>query len=234
MTTSKPDNTAPRKKYALIKWVRRYNKRNPAHAIVVPQGFTPSSKRIGQPARTLLGIMQSRSGLTVTRKFDEKTMLKLFPPGIRGKVMAKAHSQLGVHEWPSGSNSGAVRKYLEAAGYPWAGPWCAAFVTWVLKKCGIKHLPDSPASVDSWMAFARRHDLLKSEEKSLKGDLWIWSFGGDPTAHIGFCDDTKPRDSVAYYLDGNVGDYGGQVTNASRAASQIHACIDLVKLNNLK
>lgn len=230
------DPTAPRKKYALLKWVRKYNARNPSQRIDRPDGFNPDSKRIGKPARTYLKSMQRKAGLPVTGHFDEGTMARLLPPGLRSKVMAKAHSQLGVHEWPSGSNSGPVRKYLEAAGYPWAGPWCAAFVTWCLLKCGFsrKALPPYPASVDSWLDHARKHDCLKPVSKSLRGDLWVWGFSGDPDAHIGFCDDANAVDQTAYGLDGNVGAYGGSVTHVTRSAGQITACIDVVKLRRVK
>ena len=227
------DPTAPRKKYALLKWSRKYNAANPAHRIATPHGFNPEAKAIGTPARDFVRLMQRATGLPVTGQFDEATMRRLLPPGIRGAVMAKAHGQLGVHEWPDGSNSGPVRKYLEAAGYPWAGPWCAAFVTWVLKMCGFRRLPANPASVESWLEFGQAHGLLKPVAKSLHGDLWIWAFGGNPHAHIGFADEGV-KGGIAYFLDGNVGDHGGTVTDSERAAYQIHAVIDLVKLHNLK
>jgi hypothetical protein len=229
------DPTAPRKKYALLKWVRHYNKRNHAHIIAIPDGFRPKVQRIGEPARILLRRMQHAAGIPESGHFDERTMRRLLPPGTRSKVMGKAHSQLGVHEWPAGSNSGPVRKYLEAAGYPWAGPWCAAFVTWVLLKVGFKRscLPPAPASVASWLEHAREHHCLKPVEDALRGDLWIWGFGGNPHAHIGFCDDRDPDDQVAYGLDGNVGDYGGSVTHVTRSSGQITACIDLIKLKRI-
>jgi hypothetical protein len=215
----------------------RYNRArtNPANRIIIPIGFNPDTARVGGPARSLLRSMQKVSGLEATGRFDEATLRKLFPPSLRGKVMAIAHSQLGVHEWPSSSNSGPVRKYLEAAGYPWAGAWCAAFVTWCLLKAGFKRsqLPSGAASVAAWLDHAKAHDCLKPIDKSALGDLWVWGFGGNPHAHIGFCDDTRPADQVAYGLDGNVGAYGGSVTQVSRSAGQITACIDLVKLSRV-
>ena len=227
------DPTAPRKKYALLKWSRRWNKANPGRQIVVPAGFSPKTTAIGKPAREFVRMMQRECGLRVTGQFDEVTMRHLLPVGIRGAVMAMAHSQLGVHEWPSSSNSGPVMKYLKAAGYPWAGPWCAAFVTWVLMRCGFKHLPAQPASVEAWLEFGQRHGLLKPASKSLQGDLWIWQFDGNPHAHIGFCDEGI-KGNLAYFLDGNVGAYGGAVTDSERYAGQLHAVVDLVKLHQLK
>lgn len=51
--------------------------------------------------------------------------------------------------------------------------------------------------------------------------------------HIGFCDEGV-KGNMAYYIDGNVGNYGGQVTDSARPSSGIALVIDLVKLHNLK
>jgi hypothetical protein len=215
------DPTAPRKKYGLLKFVRRYNLRHPLKRIARPAGFKPETKRVGDPAREFVRNMQRRVGLKVTGKFDEPTMLRLFPPGVRSRVMAKVHSQLGVHEWPSGSNRGPVVKYLNATGLGGGYPWCAAFVTWILKQCGFKKFPPNPASAHSWAVWAKSKGITKPISKSKKGDLWVWEWGnGDGMYdHIGFCDDSKPGDATAYYIDGNVGAYGGAVTEASRSGS---------------
>jgi hypothetical protein len=127
-----------------------------------------------------------------------------------------------------------VRKYLEAAGYPWAGPWCAAFVAWCLKKEGVRVIPQGAASVEAWLNLARARDLIVPVQKSKLADLWVWGFSGNPHAHIGFCDDTDPADAIAYGLDGNVGSYGGMVTQVARSSGLITACIDLEKLARLK
>ena len=229
------DPTAPRKKYALRKWVRKYNARNPQRRILTPGGFNPDSERVGTPARELLRSMQRAAALPVTGKFDQRTMARLLPPGVRGRVMARAHAELGEHEWPPASNRGAIEEYLAAVGLGGGYAWCAAFVTWDLKH-EVPHLrlPANPAYVPSWLEFAKDHGLLKPVSKSLKGDLWIWNWDGGTPDHIGFCDDTNPRDPVAYYLDGNVGAYGGSGTNAARPANGIQACVDLVKLSRLK
>lgn len=234
---AKIDHTAPRKKWRLLKWSRNWNKRNPDKLVEKPQGFNPKSKRVGRPAREFVRRMQRATYLPVSGQFDEATMRRLFPPSLRGRVMAIAHSQLGVHEWPSGSNSGPVRNYLEAAGYPWAGPWCAAFVTWVLLKAGVKRsaMPSyGLASVEAWLDYARKRDCLKPVNQSKMGDLWVWGFSGNPHAHIAFCDDTNMADPEADGLDGNVGNYGGQVTHTSRSEGMITACVDVVKLSRLR
>lgn len=229
------DVTAPRKKYALLKFVRAWNEKHPKQKIVESQGFDPETKVVGTPAREFLKNMQRVVGLPVTGNFDRATMLRILPPGIRGEVMSRAHSELGVHEWPSGTNMGEVTKYLHAVGLGGGYPWCAAFVTWVLKKENFTKFPPNPASADSWGLWAKQKGITKSLSKSLKGDLWCWEWGnGDGMLdHIGFCDDSAPGDSIAYYVDGNVGAYGGSVTEASRSAGNIAVVIDLEKLKKL-
>lgn len=236
------DPTAPRKKFALAKWIRNYNDKHLSSERITyyraegetESAFDPSTEVIGIPARETLKKVQRIWNVPVSGHFDNATMKRLLPVGLRGSVMARAHGELGVHEWPSGSNSGPVRKYLEAAGYPWAGPWCAAFVTWVLLKEDVEKVPKGAASVEVWLNYAHRHDLIRPVQKSELGDLWIWGMGGNPHAHMGFCDDTDPKDAVAYGLDGNVGSYGGMVTQVRRASGLITACVNLEKLARLK
>jgi len=236
------DPTAPRKKYALAKWIREYNAKHPEAERITyyrepgstDSGFNPETEVIGQPARETLKKCQRIWNIPVSGNFDQATMKRLLPIGLRGGVMSRAHGELGVHEWPAGSNSGPVRKYLEAAGYPWAGPWCAAFVTWCLLKAGVKVVPHGAASVEAWLNLAHQHDLIVPVQKSKLADLWVWGLGGNPHAHIGFCDDTDPRDAIAYGLDGNVGNYGGMVTQVQRSSGLITACIDFEKLARLK
>lgn len=231
---AKLDHTAPRKKYRLLGFSRRWNKKHPHNRIEKPEGFDPKTKRVGSYAREFVRRMQEATGLPVTGKFDEATLRLLFPPGVRGQVMAVAHSQLGLHEWPAGSNWGPIKKFLKAIGLGPGNPWCAAFVCWVLRHAGYTGpLPSSPGWVDAWVELARKHGCLKDVDASKLGDLWVWGFGSDPTAHIGFCDDKNMNDPEADGLDGNVGDYGGEVTHVTRSEAQITYCIDLVKLSRL-
>ncbi len=224
------DVSAPRKKYALKKFAEAWNKKNPGHLIVRPDGVNPDVTLIGDPARVWVARMQAACHLPVTHKFDRATMQKLLPPGIRGQVMAIAHAELGEHEWPPGSNMGEIVEYLHVVGLSGGYPWCAAFVTWCLRKSGFTHLPPNPAYVPSWDDWAQSRGLLKPVSESRLGDLWIWW----KNQHIGFCDDTNPEDWIAYGLDGNVGSYGGSVTQVRRTSQEVTACVDLLKLRELK
>jgi hypothetical protein len=225
------DPTAPRKKFSLLKWSRHYNKLNGVK-VAEPAGFNPKTRVIGGPAREFVKRMQRATGLPITGRFDRETMLRLLPPGIRSRVMARAHGELGEHEWPAGSNAGPVLEYLKPLGLG-AAPWCAAFVTYVLRHEGIKSGPPNPAYVPSWGEWAKEKGLTKPLDKSLPGDLWCWNWDGGSLDHIGFCDEGV-KGATAYYLDGNVGNYGGQVTDAGRPASGVALVIDLVKLSRLK
>jgi len=231
------DPTAPRKKYALLKWVRRWNDAHPKDKIEVPATFKPGTEVVGNPARELLKEMQRRAKLPVSGNFNKATMAILLPIGVRGRVMATAHGELGVHEWPPGSNRGEVLKYLKAAGIGYGAPWCVSFVYWVLLHSGFerRQLPSGPASTPNWYTHAKKHGCLKPVKDSKLGDIWLWEWGNSDGMldHGGFCDDTNPSDRIAYYLDGNVGAYGGSVTHGARSAQNIAACIDVVKLSRV-
>jgi hypothetical protein len=231
------DFTATRKKFLLKRFIMQYNKDHPNKPIVIPEKFDPSIPYIGETARDLLKVMQKASRLEVTGFFNKPTMLKLLPPGIRGEVMSIAHAELGVHEWPPSSNRGEVLKYLKSAGIPFGAPWCVSFVYWVLIQAGFKreHLPSGPASTPNWHLFAKSHGCIKPVRLSEYGDIWLWEWnnGDGMLDHGGFCDDGI-EGMIAYYLDGNVGAYGGSVTDSQRSVANVAYCIDLVKLHNLK
>ena len=224
------DPAAQRKKYAMLKFQRSWNVKNPGHQIIEPAGFDPETDVIGTPAREFVKNLQRETRLLVTGRFDHATMRMILPPGIRSEVMALAHTQLGMHEWPPSSNMGEIVKYLNSVGLGGGYPWCAAFVTWVLKHEGFNRFPPNPAYVPSYHGWAKSKGLLKPVSDSKLGDMWIWW----RDQHVGFCDDTNPKDIIAYGLDGNVGAYGGSVTQVRRTSGEVTACIDLVKMKALK
>jgi hypothetical protein len=228
------DPTAPRKKYALLKFARdQWNPKHPNKIIERIEGFNPETEVIGEQAREFLRHMQAATGLPVTGKFDQATMLKLFPPNLRGRVMARAHAEVGETEWPPGSNWGPVKEYLLPLGITYGAPWCAAYVTWVLKKEGFMKFPPNPAYVPSWGEWATQKKIVKPHAQSKLGDLWCWNWDGGSLDHIGFCDEGI-KGASAFYVDGNVGANGGTVTDAARPESGIALVIDLDRLRALK
>jgi hypothetical protein len=228
--------TCRRKKWLLLHYVKKRNAKNPDHLIHRPDGFDVTKDVIGPPAREFVRNMQRMTGLKETGRFDQPTMVKLLPLGVRGHVMARAHAEVGEHEWPPGSNMGEIVKYLASVGLGGGYPWCAAFVTWVLKKEGFAAYPPGPASADSWGTWAKQKGITKPKAQSRMGDLWVWEWNASTDGmydHIGFCDEGI-HGANAFFIDGNVGAYGGTVTDASRYAGNIAVTIDIVKLHALK
>jgi hypothetical protein len=124
-----------------------------------------------------------------------------------------------------------VLKYLKDIGLGPA-PWCAAFVSYILKREGIDRWPPNRAYVPSWGDWAKQKNLTKPLSQSKMGDLWCWNWDGGLLDHIGFCDEGV-KGTSAYYIDGNVGAYGGSVTDAERPASGVALVIDLLRLAKL-
>ncbi len=99
--------------------------------------------------------------------------LKGATPGAE-RFVKIAESQKGVQE-----GSAEQAQFASAAGISAAQAWCAAFVTWALKRAGITGLPADPASVSSWESWAGgKH--IESLSKARIGDLL--AFNGE---HIG-------------------------------------------------
>jgi len=90
---------------------------------------------------------------------------------------------LHVQEEPIGSNRGPwVDLYLEAAGAELGEPWCAAFVTYLLKECGDDSLPESPAAVVNWSRWAEAKGHIVSDPA--RGDLFFL-LHADGEGHMG-------------------------------------------------
>jgi cell wall-associated NlpC family hydrolase len=85
-----------------------------------------------------------------------------------------AESQKGVQE-----GSAEQQKFASSAGISAAQAWCAAFVTWALKRVGVSNLPSDPAAVSSWESWGGG-ERIASLAKALPGDLI--AFNGE---HIG-------------------------------------------------
>lgn len=235
---SLPDPKAPRRKRALRRWVRRYNQRHPKRPIDIPRGFAPGTKKVGAPCRELLKRVQRACNIDVSGQFDQATLRRLFPLSFRQKVLRLAKTQLGAREWPAGSNWGpAVQKFLASVGIRGAAPWCAAFVTWVLRGCGYDGpLPALPGFVPSWLSWAQAHQLTKPKRLARAGDILIFDWpGGSHADHIGFAFVNFGGLAVLLRtLEGNVGDHGGSVTYRLRSWSSIRAVIDTKALAALE
>ena len=106
----------------------------------------------------------------------------------RTRVVEIALKEVGVKEHPAGSNSGPrVNQYLKAAGLGPGYPWCAAFVTWCLRRVGYDVKVPGPASVESWVVWAGR--VGKIVERPFRGDIVCYDWDANNWYdHIGFVD----------------------------------------------
>ena len=107
---------------------------------------------------------------------------------VQARILAleSALRDVGVHEMPPGSNWGQrVAQYLRAAGINSPAPWCAAFVTYHLRKVGYEVTTPNPASVENWVVWARKHGDLVA--RPFRGDLVCYDWNADNWYdHIGF------------------------------------------------
>jgi uncharacterized protein (TIGR02594 family) len=119
----------------------------------------------------------------------------------RDCVVSTYKSQLGVTE-ATGKNDGPeVQAYLKTTGLKGNYPWCAAFVNWVLKKCGIKTINDARAG--SWFKSEKIiYQRGKSSNKTPQsGDLCGFIWNGKFIQHIGFID--KWGENSVITVEGN-------------------------------
>jgi uncharacterized protein (TIGR02594 family) len=99
-------------------------------------------------------------------------------PRHRRDIVQVACSQVGVEETPPGSNRGvAIDGYLRSTGLS-AVPWCAAFVSWVLREAGCE---------GKYTASAAQclRQLRPAVSGPLPGDVFGW-VNPDGTGHVGF------------------------------------------------
>lgn len=126
--------------------------------------------------------------------------------GTPERALAWASSQVRARE--RGRNAGPeVDKYLAAAGLSPGYPWCAAFVTWCIKKIDKALMPrNGRAAVFSWAKWAEDNGRLSQEPK--RGNLFFWldrqGFG-----HIGFVTSVLPG-GVFLTIEGNTDEAGSR------------------------
>lgn len=114
---------------------------------------------------------------------------------------------LKVKEEPKGSNSGPwVDAYLGAAGIDFPAPWCASFITYLLKECGYKDIPKHPAAVISWAKWAKATKRITTLPQ--RGDLFFY-LNKDGTGHIGIVLEVFP-DGRMRTIEANSNDDGSR------------------------
>lgn len=184
-----------------------------------PKGFTVETwKPLGKPARDLLRRVQKNMAARgildlkyVDGTLNTKTQELLIPPLSLGeKAVTYGMTQVGTHESPWGSNSGAdVHRYQSSTG-AYGAAWCASFVWYCWQEAGYK----GPTSAGAWNttdSIGTRVALSQARE----GYPVSFNIG---EGHVGLYL-SHDADSVRT-LDGNT---NNQVAIRDRPISQIHA-----------
>ncbi|MET0016475.1 CHAP domain-containing protein [Oscillibacter sp.] len=140
----------------------------------------------------------------------------------RASVIKWAESQLGVIEWPSGSNKVKYNDwYYGKTGA--AGAWCMAEVQWVFERADLP-LPVKTASCTSLASYAKQHGQWVTNGFE-PGDILFMHWGKDKavTEHVGIVKEVKGKYVVTY--EGNTSlvsqANGGCVMERNRAYANI-------------
>lgn len=232
---------AQKRKHALKVWVDEYNLKHPKHPIVVPAGFKWEVGIVGIFARELIREVQKVEwpNLPTTGEFDSRMLNLLFPPkpvgyGVLG--LKTAHTQVGVHENPAGSNHGLPfpTGYEEILGLDHQ-PWCACFVTWCLRKNGWTEKGWNQAYCPAWASTAHAHThglITVSASMLLPGDIVTFDWDNDGIQdHIGFVDSDVVNGSF-HTVEGNTSSTsnsnGGAVEARVRNVSDVGCMIRIL------
>lgn len=105
--------------------------------------------------------------------------------GTRDCLKSVYTSQIGIHE-EGGINSGPeVLAYIRTTGLNQPVPWCASFLSWCFRLCGV----NSPHSAWSPDWFPADHIINPSIEIPQSGDVFgIFFRDKGRIAHVGFID----------------------------------------------
>lgn len=141
-------------------------------------------------------------------------------------------AEIGVYEATGHNDGPRVEMYLKSVGRYKGDAWCAAFVHWVLQKCGAENLPYSGYS-PSW--FPSRKVVYKrgkqGNQRPQTADVFGLYFQNmGRIAHVGFIDNWGDGDFVIT-VEGNTSDAntgnatreGGGVYKKRRLKRQIYA-----------
>jgi len=200
----------------------------------VPEHFRLNPS-VGPYAQELLLLVQRKNNIAPTARFDLTTLDLLFPERLGQRIVASAKKEIGVHEWPPGSNWGPVEIFIKSFANQ-AGPWCSYFASWNALQAGYnrKWLPANPGFVPSWVECAKnprvyKHMHLIALHDARPGDLVIynWPGVGGNYDHIGIIMSKVLNVHTIATIEGNVGSFGGQVTRLTRYNPPVSAVIRL-------
>lgn len=123
-------------------------------------------------------------------------------------TLQKAISQLGVEEFPRGSNAGpAVEKYLKSVGLGKGYSWCMAFVYWCTKESATQLGVLNPL----WRTAGVLDMFNKEVDLRVKvpqpGDIFIMDYGKG-MGHTGIVE--KVVGTTLHTIEGNTNDEGSR------------------------
>lgn len=212
----------------------RLQHRCKVNKLTIEPGFNWRAALMRKPAVTTLKRYQKFVGIRQSGEFDRNTLDALYPSRFRRRVAAIALEQVGVHEWPAGSNSGPVMRFIR----PFIGrvptAWCALLGAWSAWREGFEKADFWPdvAWVDSWQREAdrdaNRHVTRITKLRAGRGDfaLMDWENNNNPDHLVIITAKVGPL-ATFQTVEGNVGDHGGSVAKKTRLITQAHAFVRL-------
>lgn len=182
--------------------------------ILVTMGVTGSDVRdvLAGKASHVKGISAGHGSTSTGTTANSAWLSTEGGPAIKGAsksaegLVKIAESQKGVQE-----GSAEQAQFASAAGISAAQAWCAAFVTWSLKRAGITNLPSDPAYTGSWeswaggehiasLAQARPGDLLAFDKEHIGIYLGAGKFisgnWGNEVAIANVSEETEPLTTI--------------------------------------
>jgi hypothetical protein len=228
----KPIPAKIKDKFALKKWCV-------AHKVNVLHGFRALVPRNGTICQAQIKKMQLKAKIKSTGLFDEDTLAVLYPGRkqemFRARFVAKVRSEVGVTEWPAGSNRGkVVDLFLKAIGLSGGNAWCAAFVWFCALAAGFlkSWLPPEAGYVPEIVTVARSrkndHVVAIDLKDAVSGDLLCMDWDHDGKAdHVCVCIMRVLGFYRIHTIGGNEGT-AGTVINGWKFRPQVEQAVRLV------
>lgn len=155
-----------------------------------------------------IGVADSSVQSTLTT-FDGKPSTTQLSGGLVDKIVSVAKGEAG-NTIETGDNTGpGIKKYWDHVGGGYGGPYCAAFVSWVLSQAGLESskLPKS-ASSQYFLTWARNNldivTLTVNPTSVKRGDIIVWSRGAGK-GHVGLASESSDSSGRYLAIDGNSG-----------------------------
>jgi len=82
-------------------------------------------------------------------------------PTVVQRIVEEAHSLLGIHEVPPGSNQGPDVRRIQSATGAYGAPWCVSTVQYIVRAVTGKTIADDTANVYYLASYAGSHGWVK-------------------------------------------------------------------------